>query len=143
MAFAGFLVGLLGNSGVLLAAGTGERMGCALTNNGPGKGLSITLTFKVPHPAELAVVRPDKEFFFIAQRHLGGQPTRTISSELFAGVESIKINTRSFQAQPWRADAKGYERVFTTPGKYVFVMANELESDDADSQQRCEVTLGR
>lgn len=102
----------------------------------------LTLKFGMPHAAELAVIRPDRAYFFIAQRRLVGGPVASgMPSELFAGLAETKIVPAQFSARMWHVKATMPEPVFTAPGTYKFVMADRLESEDTEIQQVCEVTL--
>lgn len=101
----------------------------------------LTLRFASPHAAELAVVRPDRNFFFIAQRRLPGSQMATgMPSEVFAGVVELKIQPGAFTATKWHVNAKEPEPVFTTPGKYRFVLADRIESEDPEAQH-CDVLI--
>ena len=133
--------GLSASGGV--QASLAEQFSCSPAMVGPND--TLTLSWGVPHPAELAVVRPDRDVFFIAQRRLSNSPASSkakgISAEAFAGLASMSIVPSAFQAQRWRVGAPDHEPVFTAPGKYTFILGNSLESDDGSGAQRCEVTL--
>lgn len=148
-------IGVLAVSWVIAANGPGlsasgdvqaspaKQFSCSPAMLGPND--TLTLSWGVPHPAELAVVRPDRDVFFIAQRRLSNSPAsskaKSISAEAFAGLASMSIVPSAFQAQRWRVGAPDHEPVFTAPGKYTFMLGNSLESDDGSGAQRCEVTL--
>lgn len=116
----------------------------------------LILEFGFPHPAELSIVRPDKEVFFIAQRRLnapqtGGRGAVTPSTdaqprlssmppELFASIIRMEVSVQDFQAQRWRVGAPPIEPVFTAPGRYQILMGDALESD-TEVVVRCPFTI--
>lgn len=105
-------------------------------------GGKLTLTFTVPHPQELAVVRPDGTYFFIAQRRLGGaKQSSGMPSHLFAGMSNLVIVPSAFRAQRWSQNAPESEPVFGSPGRYKFLLSNELESEFTDMTATCFVTV--
>ena len=102
---------------------------------------TLTLEWRMPHPVEMAVIRPDKEFFFIAQRRLSSSQSKSMPAEVFAGIQSMQIIPALFQAQRWRAGAPDLESVFAMPGRYRFLVGNNLESERDASTLSCEINL--
>ena len=105
----------------------------------PGEPFNIELG--VSHPGELAIVRPDGEYFFIAQRVLGNSIVKAIPSEIFRNILALRIIPSTFVAHKWRAGAPDYELVFNMAGKYKVILGESLESNIAGETQVCEVTF--
>jgi hypothetical protein len=93
------------------------------------------------HPGELAIVRPDGAYFFIAQRVLGNSTVKAIPSDLFRNIVALKISPKTFAAHRWQAGASDYELVFNGVGVYKVILGEPLESDVEGNTQVCEVTL--
>ena len=94
-----------------------------------------------PHAGELAVVRPDKEFFFIAYKiPYESSPLRTVlPNETFKTIVAILISPKTFKAHHWRVGKNEYELVFDQPGEYTFLLGEALESDAGGDVQVCRV----
>lgn len=133
--------------GATLDAGSGEPVSSQIQGGlqcSPDK-LSrndvLVLKFGARHESELAVVRPDKEYFFVAQRRLArGARADGIPSEMFSGISELHIVPDTFRARRWRSGVIDSERLFDRPGKYVFLLGENLESEH-EGVQSCEVTL--
>ena len=115
----------------------------------------LILEFGFPHPAELAIVRPDKESFSIAERRLPpdtrGRGAVTPSTdahprlssmppELFASIIRMEVSVQDFQARRSRVGAPPMEPVFTAPGRYQILLGDALESD-TEVVVRCPFTI--
>jgi hypothetical protein len=105
------------------------------------RGDTLTLTFGVPHSAELSIVRPDKAYFPIANRRTPGFAAMGMPIEFFAGISVLVIVPGAFRAQEARQNAPASEPVFTVPGKYKFLLADLLETEDYGQVASCEVTI--
>jgi hypothetical protein len=93
------------------------------------------------HPGELAIVRPDGEYFFVAQRVLGSTRVNAIPSEIFRGILALQLLPKTFVAHRWRAGAPDFELVFSMAGKYKVILGEPLESNIASKTEDCEVIL--
>ena len=116
-----------------------EKLTCspeALTDD-----VVLNIDMKVPHAGELAIVRPDGEYFFVAQRVQGQTPVRAIPSDIFRNILTLRISPKTFVAHRWRKDAPDYELVFTQPGTYKIILGEPLESDVGIVKQVCEISL--
>jgi len=102
---------------------------------------SLNIEVGVSHPGELAIVRPDGEYFFIAQRVLGNSTVKAIPSDIFSNIVALKISPQTFVAHRWRTGAPDYELVFNELGTYKVILGEPLESDIEGTAQACEVTL--
>lgn len=101
----------------------------------------LSIEMGISHPGELAIVRPDGEYFFIAQRVLGNSPIKAIPSDLFRNIVALQISPKTFVAHRWRTGAPNYELVFNEAGTYKVILGEPLESDTESSTQVCEVTV--
>jgi hypothetical protein len=93
-----------------------------------GKGQILRIQLGRAHPSELAIMRPDGGFFFLAQKSLGVN-VHAIPSEIFIGMTSLELEVDSLMAHRWEIDSVGYERVFTDKGRYKLILGETLESD--------------
>lgn len=102
----------------------------------------LQLDFGRDHPEELAVIAPDGAYFFIARRRLDGEPFPLgIPSRVFKGIKTMSLEVQTFEAARAQKGAPTSERVFTRPGRYRFLMADRLESEEVDWVQTCHVEL--
>lgn len=149
-AFRRLILGLLttaflgiGSSAVFARVGSaadsaGSRsMKCEPRSIVPGQSLRIDMPS--PHAGELAVVAPDGDYFFIAQRDMESSEALVIPSELFRGISVLAVSVDSFVARRWRAGAAASELVFDKPGTYKVVLGEPVESDAGGNVQVCEV----
>ena len=116
-----------------------EKLTCspeALTDD-----VVLNIDMKVPHAGELAIVRPDSEYFFVAQRVQGQTPLRAIPSDIFRNILTLRISPKTFVAHRWRKGAPDYELVFTQPGTYKIILGEPLESDVGIGKQVCEISF--
>ncbi len=101
----------------------------------------LNIEIGVSHPGELAIVRPDGEYFFIAQRVLGNSTIKAIPSDIFRNIVALQISPKTFVAHRWRTGAPDYELVFNGIGTYKVILGEPLESDIESNTQVCEFTL--
>lgn len=104
-------------------------------------GDPLNIEMGVSHPGELAIVRPDGEYFFIAQRALGNSAVKAIPSDIFRNIVALRISPKTFVAHRWRTGAPDYELVFNGAGTYKVILGEPLESDIESNTQVCEVTV--
>ena len=96
------------------------------------KGESLHLHFTRPHGAYLGVIDPQGHFFYVvfpADQSLG-KLTPLVSSEQFADLEELAINTAGLKADPYVSGVLENKPVFTQSGTYRFVMGDVLHTDD-------------
>ena len=96
------------------------------------KGEMLTLDFSLPHASYLGVTDPKGRFFYViypmSDAFEGLRPL--VSSESFAKMKQIKIDTRTFAADPYTYGVNQNQPVFTQSGKYTFVLGENLHVDD-------------
>ena len=94
------------------------------------------------HAGEMAVIAPDKEFFFIAYTlpDIQSQLRPILPSGIFKTIVAIKLSPDTFVAHRWREGVTKYEKVFDQPGEYTFILGDRLETDAADGVEICKVT---
>lgn len=114
-------------------------MKCGPRSIAPGQSLRIDMPSR--HAGELAIVAPDGDYFFVAQRDVESSNASAIPSNLFEGISSLTISVDSFVAHRWRAGAVAYEPVFDKPGTYKVILGEPIESDATGNLQVCEVTF--
>lgn len=102
---------------------------------------SLTIEMGISHPGELAIIRPDGEYFFIAQRVFGNLTVKAIPSEIFRNIVALKISPKTFVAHRWRTGTADYELIFNSVGTYKIILGEPLESDIEGTVKSCEVTL--
>ncbi|MEE8453648.1 MAG: hypothetical protein V3R90_02615, partial [Limibaculum sp.] len=94
------------------------------------------------HAGELAVIAPDKEFFFIAYTlpDRQSQLRPILPSGIFKTIVAINLSPQTFVAHRWREGITKYEKVFNQPGEYTFILGDRLETDATDGVEICKVT---
>ncbi len=99
------------------------------------KGESFHLYFASPHAAYLGVIDPDGHFFYVVfpAGQSSGQLKPFVTSEQFATVDELLIQTTSFKADPYTDGVLENKRVFTKSGVYRFLLGDNLHTDDAQS----------
>jgi hypothetical protein len=101
----------------------------------------LNIDMDVRHAGELAIVRPDGEYFFVAQRFEGKATVRAIPSDIFRGIRTLRISPKTFVAHRWREGAPDYELVFTQSGTYKIILGEPLETDVGIGQEVCEISF--
>jgi len=105
------------------------------------KGETLTLQFAGSNPPFLGVVDPSGHFFYVVfpLDAAVGKLKPLVDSERFASVRSLKINTRTFKADPYRYGVYANQRVFTRSGTYTFIMGENLHVDDPAFVEKVEI----
>jgi len=96
---------------------------------------------EVPHPDELAIVRPDGEFFLIAERSWVHSTGKAIPGDIFRNIVAFKISPKTFVAHRERVGTPDYELVFSKVGIYKVLLVDPLFADIEIKTRICEVTL--
>ena len=116
-----------------------ERVWFRCSPHTVGPDSTVTLTATVPHGPELGVRTPDNRFLFIAFVQETKDSVPPVAGETFRKMASLPLKV---------ADAKGlasigssdYLTIFTTPGTYQFVLADNLETEaEFGGHKTCEV----
>lgn len=99
------------------------------------KGEILRLHFSTPHPQYLGVIDPDGHFYYVVfpKENESGGLKPLVSSERFATMKSLKINTTTFKADPYEYGVLANRAVFTKTGTYRFVLGDNLHVDDHDA----------
>ena len=90
------------------------------------RGSSFMLSIPRPHEAKLAVVTPNSEWIFLVD---AGLKNPLLSEQAFAAIAELRIDTQSLKGIHF---VNGEERtvdVFTVPGRYTFVVSDNLETE--------------
>jgi hypothetical protein len=105
------------------------------------RGSRLILDMSVPHGGDLAIVGPDRTFFFVSF----WQPDRTSASqstfdwEKFKSRKRLEIITSQLKATPWAAGRDEKELVFNRTGWYRVLLSENLETDDGTPFSECRV----
>ena len=115
---------------LLAAAGlvTGGPMGTAGTARvlHVDHGSSFMLSLPRPHEAKLAVVTPNGEWIFLVD---AGLKNPLLSEQAFATSAELQIDTRLLKGVRFVDGEERTVDVFTFPGKYTFVVSDNLETE--------------
>jgi hypothetical protein len=105
------------------------------------KGETLALQFAAPNPNFLGVVDPSGHFFYVVfpLDAAVGKLKPFIDSEQFASVSNLKLNTRTFKADPYQYGVYTNQRVFTKSGTYTFIMGENLHVDDPEFVEKVEI----
>jgi hypothetical protein len=119
--------------------GSTPRLNCTPSVMTPDK--TLTLRMPVPHGRELGVRTPQGRFLFIAYQfdEQANPIPPPVPSADFLRMNSIELSPALARgvAVSQRSPA---EPVFTTPGRYQFVLSDNLETeDDAHANLTCDV----
>lgn len=96
------------------------------------KGETIELFFQGGNPPFLGIIDPTGHFFYIvfpAEDALGNLKP-FVDSKHFTALQALRINTCSFEADPYVYEIYNNQPVFTKSGNYTFVMGENLHVDD-------------
>lgn len=98
------------------------------------KGETFNLYFSLPHPQFLGVIDPDGHFFYVVfpDENSTGKLKPLVTSEQFATVNLLTINSSTFKADPYTWGVLENKPVFTKPGTYRFLLGDNLHTDDED-----------
>jgi hypothetical protein len=100
---------------------------------------SVELRFDGPHGRELGVRTPDGRFLFIAFEQENPKVIPPVPSARFTAMQSLKLDVPKAVGVD-SIDTGKAERIFTVPGSYRFVVADNLETeDDAGVNGVCQV----
>jgi hypothetical protein len=94
---------------------------------------TLVLSMSMPHPAELAVTRPDGTPFFIVYEpdsHPRTDSAPLYTKEAFRRLREVKLRVADAMGTPWVAGRETNERIFTAPGVYEFMLTEILETED-------------
>jgi len=95
----------------------------------------LQLHFSVPHPQFLGVIDPDGHFFYVVfpAENSVGQLKSFVDSERFESLNTLKIKTSTFKADPYTYDVLENKPVFTKSGAYRFLLGDNLHVDDENA----------
>ena len=98
------------------------------------KGETLELQFAAPNAPFLGVVDPAGHFFYVVfpADAAVGKLKPLVDSEQFTDLVSLKINTRTFKADPYTYGVYQNQRVFTQSGTYTFILGENLHVDDPE-----------
>ena len=98
----------------------------------------LELHFAAPNAPFLGLVDPSGHFFYLVYpgESVSGDLKPMVESERFIGMNSLKINPDSFEADPYRYGVLTNQPVFTTSGKYTFILGENLHVDDPELLDR-------
>jgi hypothetical protein len=104
-------------------------------------GDTLTLRIEVPHGAWLSVKRPDETTFYLVSPVGGSEPNYSVvPSEGFSAMLLIRFRA-DITSRPLLYGHDNVEPIFTQPGKYVFLVGNNLASDHAGDVRECTIRL--
>jgi hypothetical protein len=98
---------------------------------------TLTLRFKLPHPAELAIVAPDGTYFFLALDDEGA----LMDTESFGKLSKLDLPVATAMARPFIYGRDEDERIFQKPGVYEIRLSDNLETDAPIPIYQCRVTF--
>lgn len=98
------------------------------------KGETLELHFAAPNAPNLGVVDPSGHFFYVVfpVEAAIGQLKPLVDSERFTNMHALKINTRTFKADPYVYGVYQNQAVFTQSGIYTFILGENLHIDDPE-----------
>lgn len=105
------------------------------------QGDTLTLDMSVPHGGDLAIVSPDRTFFFISfwQPDEAALPQSLFDWEGFRSTRRIKLDTTRLKVKPWARGSDAVETVFKRTGWYKVLLSENLETDDGTPVSECRV----
>jgi hypothetical protein len=105
------------------------------------KGETLHLHFTLPHPQFLGVIDPDGHFFYVVfpEENSVGQLKPFVSSDQFETLNTLKIKTTTFKADPYTYGIMENKKVFTKSGTYRFLLGDNLHVDDESAVTVLEV----
>jgi hypothetical protein len=98
---------------------------------------TLTLRFKLPHPAELGISSPDGTFFFLA---LPDEKVY-VDKESFSKLSRLDLPVATAKVRPWIYGRDADERIFQKPGVYQVELSDNLETDVPVTVYQCKVTF--
>jgi hypothetical protein len=105
------------------------------------KGENLVLYFRTPNPPYLGVITPERRFFYVVFPHetAVGQLRPFVESTEFRSTQQMNINLTTFKADPYIDGVYTNQPVFTTSGKYTFIMGDNLHTDDPNAVVSLEI----
>lgn len=95
------------------------------------KGDTLKIKFKTPHPKDFAIVGPDtNSFFFVVYAASDPAMPSLVDWKEFANRDHLELITNKTRVNPWNANIKESQLVFTKTGKYELQLSENLETDD-------------
>ena len=105
------------------------------------QGDTLRLHMATPHGGQLAVIDPDRTYFFVVYQRPSPEKPSLIPTDEFATRDSLLIATAGTRAAPWVYGRDQNELIFTKPGQYTALLAHNLETDNPQYPlYRCVVT---
>lgn len=102
---------------------------------------TVTLWMAVPHGDALSVERPDGwSFKLVAPRVEGVANYSIVPSDAFANMPMIRFRG-DIRSQPFVYGHDTVETIFSRPGKYVFRVGSNLNSDVGRDVRDCTIRL--
>lgn len=86
----------------------------------------ITITFPRKHPKKMSVRTPSGEWFVV---HEKSEEIFLLPSNKFSRATSIQKKVSEFRGVKWAGGQRIVGPVFNEPGKYLFYMADNLETE--------------
>lgn len=101
----------------------------------------LTIKMSIPHGRDLGVWGPDGKFYFIVYWTAeSSDPKPVVDWAAFGQMSEIAVNTRTLRAPVPTASMKRAQRVFSRPGWYRVLLADNLETENSeDTVNACEV----
>jgi hypothetical protein len=109
------------------ASADSRGLACEPTSLAPDSA-TLTLTLPDPHGRELAVKRPDGEFFYLAWDEHAGIENATPRIQGFRDAHVLTLDPRTLEGWHFTKDG-AWLPIFDAPGKYAFVTADVLQTD--------------
>jgi hypothetical protein len=94
----------------------------------------------LPHGGEFGVWNPKGEFQFISFKKVSAnEPAPPIEPDVFRTTTELKLATATAKGSPVRDGFEKPELIFTRPGTYRFIVAENLETDNPPGLLKCTV----
>jgi hypothetical protein len=107
-----------------------------------GRNDRLKLTMSMPHGREFGVMSPNGVFYWVVYHPslFGGSRSPVMTQDDFGKVETLTIRVSTFLGDPLIRGRDTSETIFTVPGTYQVVVADNLESD-AELPTMCKVSF--
>ncbi len=98
------------------------------------KGETLELQFTAPNAPYLGVIDPQGHFFYVVfpREAAIGKLKPFVDSKRFYSLQSVKIQTAAFKADPYTHGVYTNQPVFTQSGVYTFILGENLHIDDPE-----------
>ena len=105
------------------------------------KGETFELHFASPNAPYLGVIDPSGHFFYVVfpRETAIGKLKPLVDSQRFTALRTLKINTRTFTADPYVYGVYRNQPVFTQTGTYTFILGENLHIDDPEFIEKATV----